>query len=337
MTPPSSKPRFPVNPLAIILCLCAPLLHAQEPGTPSKWPTSFKPRRPATIRLIQQGGNGQNFSYHTQHFELRSPTALSQHNISHFATTAESVPSVLARLPLPLLGMPQGERSKVLIYPDEASFVQAGGASGAAGYYSGRQQAIMLRADTFLIPPPRAGSKLPPKADYDLLVHEFTHLCMHRDLAYLPVWFTEGTAEYIAATHANKGVYQFSNINSIIRRHIQRNLPLDQDHITLPGIAETIALNHKTWRTRIEHAPAEDSYRSYATSLLIVHTLFHGGPKRREATRLFLNNIRKRQPPTQQTQILIPTADREKLQNMIISYWKPRGLRIKFLPAPDTP
>ncbi len=116
----------------------------QASPPPQKWPSSFKPSRAAAIKLIQKGGqSGQTFIYQTKHFELRSSTALSQHNLSHFATTAESVPNVLARLPLPLLGMPKDAAGndalgKVLIYPDEESFLKSGGAQGAAGYYSGR-------------------------------------------------------------------------------------------------------------------------------------------------------------------------------------------------------
>jgi hypothetical protein len=314
------------------------------PQASQKWPSSFKPSRAAAIKLIQKGGNGQEFIYQTKHFELRSPTVLSQHNLSHFATTAESVPSVLARLPLPLLGMPKDAAGndtlgKVLIYPNEESFITAGGTHGAAGYYSGRKQAIMLRSDTFLNPPPRAGSKLPPKANYDLLVHEFTHLCMHRDLADLPVWFTEGTAEYIAASHENKGVYQFSNITSNIRKHILKNLPQDKEFVVLPGIAETMSLTHKAWRERIETGSAENHYRSYATSLLIIHTLFHGGEKRLTTTRNFLDQIQaqKRHSDTTPIPILIPPSDRIKLQEMIIKYWKPRGLRLKFSPTPSAP
>jgi hypothetical protein len=315
------------------------------PQAPPKWPTSFKPSRAAAIKLIQKGGGGQSgqeFIYQTKHFELRSPTVLSQHNLSHFATTAESVPSVLALLPLPLLGMPKDAADndtlgKVLIYPNEEAFLKAGGTHGAAGYYSGRKQAIMLRADTFLSPPPRAGSRLPPKANYDLLVHEFTHLCMHRDLAYLPVWFTEGTAEYIAASHENKGVYQFSNITSSIRKHILKNLPQDKEFVVLPGIVETMSLTHKTWKERIETGFAKDHYRSYATSLLIIHTLFHGGEKRLTTTRNFLDQIHARKRHSDPIPVLIPPSDRIKLQEMIIKYWKPRGLRLKFSPTPSAP
>jgi len=233
---------------------------------------------------------------------------------------------------MPLLGMPKGGRAKVFIYPDEDSFVADGGAQGAAGYYSGRKKAIMLRADTFLNPPPPAGSKLPPKADYNLLVHEFTHLCMHRDLAYLPTWFNEGVAEYIAAMHENKGIYQFSNVTSSIRRRIKGALPNDKEFIVLPGIAETMELSSKDWRERIERGQAEDHYRSYATSLLIVHTLFHGGENRREATRTFLQQRQKRPPVKTAEQQLIPIDERKKLQQRIIDYWRPRGLRLKFTP-----
>ena len=354
--PSSSRRRFLVKALAkgYLTILIAgtgfslSLTAAEKktaPQTLKKWPSSFKPSRPATIKLIQKGGggqSGQDFIYQTAHFELRSPTVLSQHNLSHFATTAESVPNVLARLPLPLLGMPKDAtgndtRGKVLIYPNEESFLRAGGTHGAAGYYSGRKQAIMLRADTFLSPPPRAGSKLPPKANYDLLVHEFTHLCMHRNLGRLPVWFTEGTAEYIAAAHENKGAYQFSNITSNIRKHILKNLPLDKECVILPGIAETMSLTHRTWKERIETGSAEDHYRSYATSLLIIHTLFHGGDKRLTTTKNFLEQIHARKRHSDPIPVLTPPSDRIKLQEMIVKYWKPRGLRLKFSPMPSEP
>ena len=284
---------------------------------------------------MQKGSTDTPFIYHTRHFELRSPKALSRRHLVKFATTAESVPEVLAKFPLPLLGMPEGGRAKVLIYSDEESFVAAGGAQGAAGYYSGRKQAIILRADTFLQPPPPAGSRLPPKADYDLLVHEFVHLCMHRDLAYLPTWFTEGVAEYIAAAHVNDGVYRFDNITSAIRNRIQQNLPNDREHIRLPGVVETMNLTSEKWRERIEHGEPTDGYRIYGTSLLLVHTLFDGGQKRREATQKFLQNLRPKKLLNQKVAILIPSDERAKLQQRIANYWRPRGLRIKFRPTPD--
>lgn len=336
------KLRFHANYLglciSLLLCSCGITL-AQQTLT---WPTSWKLGAPAKIIVAQKGGDGQPYIYHTKNFELRSLTPLDQRELQIFATTAESVPRVLKRLPMPLLGMPEGGRAKVLIYPDEDSFIAGGGVQGAAGYYNGRMKAILLRADTFLKPTFDRASRLPPKANYTLLVHEFTHLCMHRYLAYLPPWFVEGVAEYISAAHENKGVYQFSTPSSSIRKRIRQGLPNDKDEIILPGIAETMALTHKDWGDQIKNGQPENFYRSYATSLLIVHTLFHGGDQRREATRKFLQAQRLRphyRSPGQsflrprwdkaETE-LIPLEERKKLQQRIIDYWRPRGLRLKF-------
>lgn len=308
----------------------------------ASWPSSWKPAAQAKIIVAQQGGEGKPYIYHTKNFELRSLTRLNERQLQIFATTAESVPRVLKRLPLPLLGMPDGGRAKVLIYPDEDSFIAGGGTNGAAGFYNGRMKAILLRADSFLTPASGQGSRLPPKADYSLLVHEFTHLCMHDILAYLPPWFSEGTAEYLTAMHQAKGVFQFSDPNSSIRRRIRQSLPNDKEEIILPGIAETMALGHKEWVDRIKKGKIEDHYRSYATSLLIVHTLFHGGEKRREATRKFLqaqhkhphrtdHESRRLYPRWEEAEAqLIPVEERKKLQQRIIDYWRPRGLRLKF-------
>jgi len=326
----SFRQQFHANRLALTILgvsLSASILQAQEIKT---WPSTFKPSTPARIITVQKGGDGKPYIYHTKHFELRSLTALNQRNMQLFATAAESVPTVLERLPMPLLGMPVVNRAKILIYPDEDSFVAGGGVIGAAGFYSGKMKAILLRADTFLTPERRAGSRLAPKADYHLLVHEFTHLCMHRDLAYLPTWFVEGTAEYLAAMYENRGTYQFSNPSSSIRKRIKQCLPNDKDEIVIPGIAETMALDSKKWIAKIEKGSPEDFYRSYATSLLIVHTLFHGGEKRREATRKFLHARKKRPPEKGSESILIPLEERKILQQRIIKYWRPRGLRLKF-------
>lgn len=332
MTLRFSRQRFLVS---ACLLLTPAWVFGQDKAIEKRWPKFFKPSGKAKIALVSEGSDGKPFIYHTRHFELRSTTSLSRRHLQEFATTAESVPQVLARFPLPLLGMPKGGRAKVLIFPDEDSFVKAGGTAGAAGYYSGRKVAIMLRADTFLMPPPPSGSRLPPKADYDLLVHEFVHLCMHRDLGYLPTWFAEGVAEYIAAAHVNHGTYRFDNIIPAIRDRVKQGIPHETDIITLPGVKESMALTSKTWQERVEHGEAGDSYRMYGTSLLLVHTLFHGGPKRREATNTFLLGIRSKTPLDAKNERLIPSKGRDKLQAQIIKYWRPRGLRLRFTNKPE--
>lgn len=317
-----------------ILFLTITIVAAQESPAVKRWPTIYKPKTKAKIVTLQRGDETRPYIYHTRHFELRSPIALSRRHLEKFATVAESVPEVISRIPLPLLGMPPGGRAKVLIFPDEDSFIKAGGVQGAAGYYSGKKAAIMLRADTFLHPP-TAGSRLPPKADYDLLVHEFVHLCMHRNLGYLPTWFSEGVAEYFAAAHTDFGVYRFDHILQSIRNRVKQALAHENNLLTLPGVVETMPLTPKTWQNRIVHGKAVDSYRMYGSSLLIVHALFHGGTERRNATRTFLQNINARKPAANQVELLIPTKERNQLQKRITTYWRPRGLRLKFSTASD--
>lgn len=293
-------------------------------------PSMHKPPGRTKIILARIGNGPQPFIYRTRHFKLHSLTRLSERHLQKFATVAESVPDVLAKIPLPLLGMPGGGRAKVLVYPDEDAFVKAGGAPGAAGYYTGRKKAVLLREDTFLKVPPPAGSRLPPKADYDLLVHEFVHLCMHRVIGHTPTWFTEGVAEYFAVAHETGGVYRFDNIIQAIRRRIKQGPHPGMDAIPFPGIVETMALTPETWREKIAYGEPNEARRIYCTSLLIVHTLFHGGQAQLDATRAFLEGIRTRTPLGAKVEQLIPAKDRGKLQERIAAYWRPRGLRISF-------
>jgi len=122
-----------------ILFLTITIVAAQESPAVKRWPTIYKPKTKAKIVTLQRGDETRPYIYHTRHFELRSPIALSRRHLEKFATVAESVPEVISRIPLPLLGMPPGGRAKVLIFPDEDSFIKAGGVQGAAGYYSGKK------------------------------------------------------------------------------------------------------------------------------------------------------------------------------------------------------
>lgn len=321
--------------LATLAWLSSWAFGAQEMEPVKRWPTFFKTPYQATLKLTEKGGVGKPTTYQTQHFKLIASSPLNLRDCQLFAATAESVPAVLNSLPLPLLGMPEKGTAQVFIYPDEASFLKAGGVPNADGVYIGRQSAILLRADTFLKPAPPADSKLPPKADYKLLVHEFVHLCMHRKLGRLPVWFTEGTAEYISAAHESGSRYNFSTITESIRKRIKNQLANDQQTIRLPSVVATLALNQKSWRKTIQESSPREAYRNYACSLLIVHMLFHGGSKRRQATEAFLEQCSKHTSVNQiyqATESLFPADQCKNLEQKLIKYWRPRGLHLQFTP-----
>ena len=129
MIAPFSRRRFLVSALLLLATADG---YAQATTTPQRWPSIYRPSGKAQIILVQKAQGKTPYIYHTKHFELRSPTALSHRHLQKFATVSESVPRVLTKFPLPLLGMPDGGRAKVLIFPDEESFVENGGSPGAA-------------------------------------------------------------------------------------------------------------------------------------------------------------------------------------------------------------
>lgn len=315
--------------LAGLAILLTPPLRAQQKNTPS-WPGLVKAGQGAAITEIP--GNPPPYIYRTKHFELHANQKLNLRDSKLFAATVESVPVILKRLPLPLLRMPDTQRAQIHIYPDEDSYLRHGGAPNTAGVYRSKTASILLRADAFFTPPQRPGSRLPPKADYDLLVHEFTHLCMHGNLGYVPVWFSEGTAEYLSAAHQHQGSYDFKRIHSHIVERIKRHLPNDPDTIQLPRLDRVMAMDYPAWTDYIKEQAHEDHYRIYATSLLLVHTLFHGGEARREATRRFIADCHDRSRRADAAERLLPAAERKQLQQRIIQYWKPKGLKISFAP-----
>ena len=315
----------------VVLILIIPRGFGQHEENP--WPREFR-NRPAKIALLDSP-EGVATAYQTTHFRLLSDDPLSKALLQRFATVIESVPCLLRQLPLPLWAPPGTGKPVIRLCRNEHRFQELGGPPGSAGYYNARKQEILIRADIFLDPPRAKPSRLLPRPDEDLLVHELTHLGMHGIIGKSSPWFYEGLAEYMAAGHRSGGNYSFADLDATIRDHIRKHLPPAEDGtITLPIVALVTGRTGQEWTASNTRSKGQEVYRPYATALLLVHYHLYGKTRRAEVHR-YLEKIaayRDFRKPLPKLRTIPPT----EIQNRLQRYWFPRGLNLKFAESDGT-
>ena len=318
-----------LRPSPLLLLLALPLPAEEDPAHRNgAWPREFK-SKPVRFQVVQDQRTATQL-VSTRHFRMVSEAKIVHTQFSRFARVAESVPELIRNHPMPLWA-PHGQgRVDILLCKDEESFVRAGGSSGAVGWWDGHRNRALIRSDYFLAPPLRENSRLQPRADQGLLVHELVHMSMAGILQRLPPWFSEGVAEYFAVCHQGDGWYLFRDLESLVRDHLRwavsRNKVGETYHLVPVGTL--LGLDHPGWLRTAQTQFEGNAYRPYATALLLAHYHFHGGAARRDQVAAHLRKLHRLSPrsPTPD----FPTEKADEIQRRLMKYWSSRGLQLAF-------
>ncbi len=282
---------------------------------------------PAEVRTLPAGRHPHMFQ--TRRFVIASDAPLNRADVERFSQVVDTVPLALARLPLPLLAPPDAAPALIEVLAD-APYEEAAGSDGSSGFYDSRTARLLVRRSLLLQPPQARASRLAPAPDQDLLVHELTHLCMHRHLGRTPQWFAEGACEYLACLHQADGRFSFRDVDAAIRIHLRQRYRADDPTVELTPPRALAGLSAPDWLKLVSRLPPEHRYRPYATSLLLFHYHLHGGEPRRAELRARLAAALEARRP--RLRWLDPAA-LPALQQALARYWQPRGLHLRFTPG----
>jgi hypothetical protein len=264
--------------------------------------------------------------WHTRYFRIDSDLEMRPNDLLRLAQVADTTATVVRSHPLPLFAPPEGQRPRIAIHARESAYTEEGGAPGTAGMYVARRGLVLVRGDFLQRSPDAARSRLAPRNDEDLVVHELVHLCMHRVNAGLPQWLVEGLAEYFASAHTGAGRFSFGNMDQVVREHLRTRLSPDDPGIPLVPVADLTGLDGRGWLRHLNDMPVDDRYQAYATALLLAHQQLHGGKARIEALRGALTAPRI----ARRTTVLLTPETSSTTQESLVRYWKPKGLTLEF-------
>ena len=285
---------------------------------------------PAKAVLVAQPDEDGRKVWHTRFFRIDSDVDLRPNDLLRLAQVADTTAAAVKAHPLPLFAPPEGQRARIAIHANASAYKAEGGVHGTAGMYVARQALVLIQGEYLVRSPDAARSRLAPKNDEDLVVHELVHLCMHRTNAGLPQWLIEGLAEYFASAHTGAGRFSFGNMDQVVREHLRIRLSPDDPGIPLVPVADLIPLDGRGWLRYLGSLPVEERYRAYATSLLLAHQQLHGGKERLDALGQSLAGPRSNRRPI----VPITPEKAATTQESLIRYWKPKGLTLEFGPQP---
>ncbi|MDB4438276.1 hypothetical protein N9195_01665 [bacterium] len=290
------------------------------------WPKKVSP--PAGVDEFSVVAGAGSFIYQTKSFEIVTFKKHDHTLMTDFTRCLESVPVALKAIPVPLYAVPEDKRGQLLLTANEDDYLRAGGAKNTAGFYDGAKNRIIINWVHFKNN--TAQTRVLQDPAFDLIVHELTHLSMHELMWKCDPWLAEGIAEYMAASHLNRGNFSFEKIDQAIRTRVVKHTKPGVNGSTVLGIKNLISLSSRGWLERTANVDAWEALKAYNSALLLAHYCFHGGATRLETTRKHFELLHDNKTMRDSIPRLLSVNDAQEIEKALSGYWKKRGLKLIF-------
>ena len=233
-----------------------------DPTLLSKWPNQAAAEK---FDVRASGEEGGIFSYESPTFHFMSDLRLPLSAVRDIATVLEATRAVLIAIPLGLHAGGEQAKYSVLMYGTPEAYAAAGGPTGSGGYYDGRGRRMLVLLPNFGIEQKGGVVRLNYSSNYFVLKHEVTHQLLARWHGQLPMWLSEGIAEFIASIPYSAGRYNLQKPGAGLHDYILkwRKSP-DNRVVTVVPTKDLMALEERGWRKAVAQGAAYDLYNSAA-------------------------------------------------------------------------
>lgn len=350
--PPSKKvtfaaeaPKEALNALSTLISKAAdtppqgPLVApaSQEVPALDKWPRSVALTGTPEVRIVTEDPSKNEFVYHTEHFEFSCDAPIGPDAVRHFARVFEATWMLNCQLPLDLKPAPETMRKwfRARILSSDDAYTATGAPKGSGGYYSRADKTIYVPISNLgmkLIADKRVQMERSVESN-DTLIHEITHQMMSRWLPRLPVWFSEGSAEYAGIADFVHGRFFLSGMEVRLKNALrQRGAESVNGRIRMPmlNINELLALEHNAWVSVIGGTSGSENY----TSALLLTYFFYHMDRNKDAAGLiaWLRDIEKGVPADQAARThLLAGRSVTKFEAELAQAYKHAGIELDFI------
>lgn len=177
--------------------------------TIGSWPRKLKPDT-YDITIVREDNDTGTYTYRTPHFEFHSNVKLARRVVREFSQIFESTLLAITELPLNLnSGVPEGTLFSTQIFETEEQYLAAGGIPSSAGVYFPGSRKIMVPLRHLGVKKTSSSYTIDKRRKINVLAHEITHQVTHDWLDKLPVWASEGIAEYVEHVPYERGAFRF--------------------------------------------------------------------------------------------------------------------------------
>lgn len=297
------------------------------------WPRDVRANGNPACKVISEDREKSHYIYESPGYRFHSDARITHDALSNFATVFEATRAYLAALPISLMsGETVATRSRVLLFGEMSAYYKSGGMPGSAGCFIPKNRLVLIPMDSLGLVKGGTGYSRDVGRENQILIHELVHQLTpsayysHGALG----WFSEGLAEYVAATPYNTGLF---------RPEIHGNAV--KDYVTAYGTNGRFGRN---LGTNIQAPPLRDfmlqSYASfsggsangnYGLGLLLTHYFFHmeGNGNAHSITK-FLKGLHDGATGEVALKPLHGGRGFAKLEQEISSAWAKKGINITF-------
>jgi len=321
------------------------------PIPPFIWPTKYNGS--ATPKVVEAGYDDEEgyHLYRTKYFDFQVDAKVGKTTISQCVAVFESIVGALDTLPLALDTVPASdkERYKAILVSSRTKYAELGGMPNSGGFFWPSKNLTVIPFRSLGIEKKGNSWGFDGKnRNFDTLVHELTHHSMGRKWSSLPVWVTEGIADYMAAMPYRSGQFLFTNVGKSAAGSVRDSYKgTTWERSAMPkGVfimvkpSTLFAISHREWSKTLA-MNAMDGSRYYSSSLLMIYYFMHedaGG--RGEHFVPWLHEIRaarlterggvgeKQKAITEK--YLMRGRTNEELEKDIAATLQKKGLRVQF-------
>lgn len=210
--------------------------------------------------------------YETEWFQFENEETVSKDFVHEAAQIFEATRAAIQSLPLGLNAIPPKGMPKF-----KAQFVtkenfqlflhnspQITTPDIIAGVYDPGLKSIIVPYDQIGARMKNGQMNLKKSSDASTLIHEITHQLMYDRLPLVPLWFSEGIAEYMASIPYHDGVYDFSKASEGLKRRLISRY--GSVKVKLPKLKELLDQNRNEWKAQTN---------DYASSLVYTYYFMH--------------------------------------------------------------
>lgn len=232
------------------------------PGSIARWPKqAVAPQE----KVREAGARNGWFAYESPHFRIESDLQLPVSAIGDIATVLEATRSALIAIPLGLHAGGERERYRVFLFRNREGYTAAGGINGSGGHYDGRRRRMLVLLPNLGIEENGGSLRLDHRKNLFILKHEVVHQLMAPWHRRLPMWVSEGIAEFIASLPYSRGAYTLQPPGAGMRDYLLKWRTSKSDRsLRLVPPARLMPMDLGDWNRAVNRESAYDLYNSAA-------------------------------------------------------------------------
>ncbi len=261
-----------------------------RPPALAEWPrTVTLPATPA-VKVVREDAEKKEYIYETGHYEFVCDSPLGANLVREFSRIFEATWRLNCELPLDFKPEPEEGREKfrARLFTHDSDYRDAGGPPGSAGVYMREEKMLALPISSLGVK--MFGARVTVdygRREYGTLIHEITHQTMNHWLHSLPLWYIEGSAEYVELMKYDNGRFSLLQHEKLLRERLAAG-----GRFPMLPLETLMRLRSREWLAAV--ASEEGARENYASSLALTYFFYHiDGDGKGTAFREYLRAIEK--------------------------------------------